>query len=824
MKGLFFASLAAALTLAAPALASEVSVHDPSIIKADGIYYIFGTHITAAKSEDLINWTEFTNGYTTPDNSLFGDLSENLAGSFAWAGEDDVDSAGGFAVWAPDVYYNPDYINNDGSRGAYLMYYSASSTYNRSCIGLAASQNVEGPYSYVDTLIYSGFTKVDHWDSGSRINTNYTNTNLGALISEGKVSGYNDSWGTSAYNSSYAPNCIDPCVYEDTDGGLWLVYGSWSGGIFTLKLDNETGRPIYPGKDGATENGNPIDRYFGTKLAGGNGLSGEGPFIYYDDEAGYFFLQDTYEWLGEDGGYHIRMFRSKNPDGPFVDAMGRNAIYETNTLSYQGLKLFGNYRFDEMPLAYKSGGHCSTLIDDDGQRYLFYHTRFSDSGGYFESRVHQMFLNEDGWPVVAPYRYLGSKISENGYDTEEIAGYYQYINHGSSTGRGGTYETPTSVYLSADGTVRGDAEGHWSMNGKYVTLTLNDGTYKGVFFKQKNESGVEVMTFSAAGSNNCSIWGCKADDSISAASYAYYSLNGSLDGAAAVAYTVSGSNPVEIDKTVTYKDGISGKALRMDGTFGLKLPAVGALKSYAVSLWIKPDSLRQYSPIVAASDDFAGETRNGKQIWLNLTTFGSANDSYIWSRNDNLGIWPFVRKAGIYKTGEWQHVIISVDAEIPGEGTNCVRGSLYINGTKVSQGDVADGILENGGNIYIGANAWDAYFTGLVSDVRIYAASLNTAQAASVYENSLKKGFSLNAYRSGEVITVEIDGELPIGKALIEAAYKNGELLEVNAVTVEKSVYEFKTSVPADAELKVFVWDSLSGMMPEEKAVDVTSE
>ena len=31
------------------------SVHDPSIIKADGLFYIFGTHMTAAFSEDLRN-------------------------------------------------------------------------------------------------------------------------------------------------------------------------------------------------------------------------------------------------------------------------------------------------------------------------------------------------------------------------------------------------------------------------------------------------------------------------------------------------------------------------------------------------------------------------------------------------------------------------------------------------------------------------------------------------------------------------------------------------------------------------------------------------
>lgn len=66
---------------------TNVSVHDPSIVKDGGTYYVFGSHIEAAKSADLLNWATFTNGYETPGNALYGDLSENLAGSFAWAGK-----------------------------------------------------------------------------------------------------------------------------------------------------------------------------------------------------------------------------------------------------------------------------------------------------------------------------------------------------------------------------------------------------------------------------------------------------------------------------------------------------------------------------------------------------------------------------------------------------------------------------------------------------------------------------------------------------------------------------------------------------------------
>lgn len=89
----------------------RVSVHDPSIVKDKDTYYVFGSHIEAAKSNDLKNWTKFTNSYATPGNTLFGDLSKNLAGSFVWAGENDLDCIGGYSVWAPSVIWNSNYIN-----------------------------------------------------------------------------------------------------------------------------------------------------------------------------------------------------------------------------------------------------------------------------------------------------------------------------------------------------------------------------------------------------------------------------------------------------------------------------------------------------------------------------------------------------------------------------------------------------------------------------------------------------------------------------------------------------------------------------------------
>ena len=184
---------------------ARVSVHDPSVaVSKEGTYYVFGSHIDAAKSTDLINWKTFTNGYAKTNNQLYGNLSQNLKKSFAWAGENDSDSKGGFSVWAPDVFWNKDYVNTDGTKGAYMIYFCTSSTAIRSVISYAVSQNIEGPYTFVDTLVYSGFTKTDQKDGNSNINKNYKNTNIQTLINNGTLKdGVNSEWFTgNNYNLS----------------------------------------------------------------------------------------------------------------------------------------------------------------------------------------------------------------------------------------------------------------------------------------------------------------------------------------------------------------------------------------------------------------------------------------------------------------------------------------------------------------------------------------------------------------------------------------------------------------------------------------------
>ena len=444
-------------------------------------------------------------------------LEHALASPFLWAGYNDADCSGSYGVWAPDIIYNPEYVWNDGSKGAYMMYYCTSSTYIRSCIAYSVSKSSTGPFSYVDTIIYSGFTegdeiiKTESTLGTKEVNTNYRNTNIPKLIEQGKLSGVRTGWfNKGAYNNTLFPNAIDPTILYDQSGALWMTYGSWSGGIFILQLDKTTGQPIYP-----KNNSGLTDGYFGTKIAGGYTKSGEAPYIVYDAESGYFYLYVTYGWLGVDGGYHMRMYRSKTIDGNYQDAAGNSAVFDKDTnQADRGIKVMGNYDFSTLSVGYKSAGHNSAFIDTDGQRYLVNHTRFNGGTEYHEVRVHQQFLNEDQWPVTAVYEYLGSNISNNGYSMSEMAGAYEFVNHGTdaSTANVGMLETK-KVNLTSDGKINGDVTGTWSYTPGtyYCQMVIGGTTYKGVFFKQKDETTGhnERMTFTLIGANNETLWGSK---------------------------------------------------------------------------------------------------------------------------------------------------------------------------------------------------------------------------------------------------------------------------------------------------------------------------
>lgn len=468
-------------------VSSGVSVHDPSVLKVGDTYYIYGSHMAAAKSDDLLKWKKVADGYS-PNNPIYGQIYSVADEAFAYAGNrtsaiptDD----GGTHVWAPDVIYNK-------TTGLYYMYYCTTSTWNASNLCYGVSGSPEGPFEWKGALIYSGFDKQTIHE-----------TNVLDVVSEDyAVENYIN--GSKGYNYSDCPNAIDPSVFYDEDGRMWMVYGSWSGGIFLIELDPTTGECIYPEADPE----NNVDPYFGKRLLGGGHKSIEGPYILYDAASSYYYLFVSYGTLTAQGGYQIRVFRSETVNGDYVDMNGQTP-YEGYNHAYYGLKLSGNYNLPSLPLAYMATGHNSALADDDGKLYVVYHTRFNSGSEYHSPRAHQFLVNAEGWPCMLPYQTQGETVSDTGYSKEEVLGRYYMINQGTEINA--EVAEPVIIYLLKNGKVVGqDVSGTWEMtkDSYYMTLTLGEKVYSGVFCRMLDEADTEVMTFSAVGYNE-SIWGVK---------------------------------------------------------------------------------------------------------------------------------------------------------------------------------------------------------------------------------------------------------------------------------------------------------------------------
>ena len=563
----------------------RIAVHDPSIVMDvtgsnanNPLYYIYGSHLGRAKTYATGNyqiWNTFKTGEENAGtrNSLFADVNGKLVNfKDAYSTQmvkkvknykgEEVDfpnfdahawQAKGNNVkgmqWAPDVIYNK-------TMKKWCMYMSLNGDNWCSTIVCFISNDLEGPWIYQGPVVCSGFSgRYAH--NGFAASGDWKNTDL--AIATGCTSlpqRYNtDEW------SPYGPNCIDPCVFYDDDDNLWMSYGSWFAGIFMIKLDKENGLRdytyTYPYQvkgvtttAGAADANATSDPYFGKKIAGGWGVSGEASYI--QKVGKYYYLFMSYGGLTAAGGYQIRVFRSEKPDGPYKDCLtftGIGAVYDKARVNFgadanrdEGVKLFGNYQWETMPNAELAQGHNSAIVDHKGRALIVYHTRFLNRSEEHEVRVHQLFVNQDGWLVAAPYEFSGETYTDNDiatqqlYDATEVAGDYQIIAHPYRQNTAAMdYEKPVTIHLNADGSISGEYTGKWELvsGTSYINLTLKgvatanaEVKFKGVLTEQTIDyTNIKALCFTALSSSDglatsvgaslqtrgLSIWGSKAD-------------------------------------------------------------------------------------------------------------------------------------------------------------------------------------------------------------------------------------------------------------------------------------------------------------------------
>ena len=445
----------------------DISVHDPSLVVADGMFYVFGSHLSAAKTADFMKWERVADLVSTY-NPLFDNVLEELAETFSWAQTN--------TLWAADVIQLED--------GKFYFYYNAcQGSSPRSAMGVAVAEAVEGPYEDLGIILKSGM-----WNQ----------------ISED---------GETIYDAVVHPNVVDPDTFFDKDGKLWMIYGSYSGGLFILEMDPETGLPLE-------------GQGYGEHLMGGNHQCIEGPNVLYSPHTGYYYMFVSFGGLAANGGYNIRVARSETPNGPYFDSEGNDmrdvtapTAFNNAAIAPYAVKLMGNYLYTptSQQLGYVSPGHNTTFYNaETGQYFIIFHTRFPYRGEFHQVRVHEMFFNEDGWPVIAPLRYAsrtdfltlpteegeevltevegedvvetdpaedGTSGGENGEEGDEdarpeetkipvvwyadpisitdIPGEYQFVNHEKDTVS--SIKMSQGLYLYADGTLKtGSLQGTWT--------------------------------------------------------------------------------------------------------------------------------------------------------------------------------------------------------------------------------------------------------------------------------------------------------------------------------------------------------------------------
>lgn len=305
-------------------LAKEVEVHDPVMIKADGFYYVFSTGPGIT----------YYRSKDMKDWQLVGRVFKDEP---SWARRIAPEFNG--HLWAPDIYYK---------NGNYYLYYSVSAFgKNTSGIGVAVSRSLEPSspeYGWVDYgIIVKSIPNRDHW------------------------------------------NAIDPAIIEDDSGRVWMAFGSFWDGMKLVQLDNDLVRLAKPQQWHTIS---ARERSHGLNPADPGDAAIEAPFIFKKDDYYFQFVSFDKCCRGLESTYNVRVGRSKNIEGPYLDKNGVDMNLGGGTLV-----ITGNSNWVAL-------GHNSAYTFD-GIDYLVLHAYETADNALQKLRILEINW-QDGWPTVDP--------------------------------------------------------------------------------------------------------------------------------------------------------------------------------------------------------------------------------------------------------------------------------------------------------------------------------------------------------------------------------------------------------------------------------------
>ena len=291
----------------------------------------------------------------------------------AWTTNDVPGFAGVF--WAPDIsFFN----------GVYHLYYAVSTFGSQvSAIGLATNPTLDPT------------------------NPGYQWTDQGPVIQ-------------STTGSAY--NCIDPSVTFDASSNLWMSFGSYWNGIYVVQLDPATGLVN-------STNSTPVHEAFNT--ASGDPI--EASYLCHHGNYYYLFANWGTCCAGVNSTYNIRMGRSTNIIGPYLDRNGVDMASGGGTLF---LKTTGKF----------IGPGQIGILEGDGIEYFGYHYYDGNNNGAPTFDLEPLSWTTDGWPAFtndwsALYHFHMDASDDNGQ-------YYGLMKNGAEA----YYDPLLGNVLSLNGT------------------------------------------------------------------------------------------------------------------------------------------------------------------------------------------------------------------------------------------------------------------------------------------------------------------------------------------------------------------------------------
>ena len=234
--------------------------------------------------------------------------------------------------WAPDVAY----FNN-----LYHLYYSVSTFGSQdSAIGLATSPTL------------------DPRDPA------YQWTDRGPVIESNVGSAY---------------NAIDPSIIQSSTGEIWMAFGSFWNGIYARRIDPSTGLAMAAVRGSIV---GPLHLAFNSSI--------EASYMYERDGFYYLFVNWGACCQGKNSTYNIRVGRSTNIIGPYLDQNGVNLINRGGTL------------FLGTEENFIGPGHISIFTAQGSEWFGYHYYDGNTTNGTSKYNLRAMRWTDDGWPVAGP--------------------------------------------------------------------------------------------------------------------------------------------------------------------------------------------------------------------------------------------------------------------------------------------------------------------------------------------------------------------------------------------------------------------------------------